>query len=194
MVGYLDITLGCMFSGKTKKLINNYWKYINSGKNAVAINHYMDTRYMENAICAHDLDHIPCLMIDDLYRAWFDRDHIYHDTIADSSHILINEAQFFDRLCEVVVSMVKCGKKVFIYGLDGDFKQQKFGEILDLIPYCDNVEKLRANCNYCENQGIFSKRLEDNNDQVLIGSNNYVPLCRKCFDKEIDLTIIEPVD
>ena len=137
MVGYLDITVGPMFSGKTKKLIQTYRKY--EERNIVAINHSLDTRYMDDAICSHDLDFIPSIMIDNIHDLWYDKNHAYHYMMERCTHVLINEAQFFDRLCEVVVSMVKCGKKVFVYGLDGDFQQQKFGEVLDLIPYCDTA-------------------------------------------------------
>ena len=192
MVGYLDITVGPMFSGKTKKLIRTYRNY--EEKNIVAINHSLDTRYMDNAICSHDLDFIPCIMIDNIYDVWYDKNHVYHDMLERSSHILINEAQFFDRLCEVVVSMLKCGKKVFIYGLDGDFQQEKFGEILDLIPHCDTIEKLRGFCNNCDNRSIYTKRLEENNKQVVIGNDNYAPRCRRCNNVEMNIMEIQPVD
>lgn len=192
MVGYLDITLGCMFSGKTKKLIQTFHKYAH--KDIVAINYYLDTRYGESGIYTHDGEYIPCLMIDNLFEAWFNKNHDCHDTLENNTYILINEAQFFNNLFDVVCSMIKCGKKVFIYGLDGDFQQNKFGEIFDLIPYCDTIEKLRANCNYCENLAIFSKRIEENNDQILIGNNNYIPLCRKCFNTPYDLDTIISVD
>ena len=39
------------------------------------------------------------------------------------------------------------------------FKQQKFGNILDIIPNCDKIVKLRAICHYCKDYGIFTKRL-----------------------------------
>jgi thymidine kinase len=74
-------------------------------------------------------------------------------------------------------------KKVYICGLDGDFKQQKFGELLDLIPHCDKVEKLTALCSICKNgkKALFSHRISDETSQVVIGSINYVPLCRSCY-------------
>ena len=192
MVGYLDITVGPMFSGKTKKLIQTYLRY--EDRNIVAINHSLDMRYMDDAICSHDLDFIPSLMIDNIHDLWFDKNHVYHDMMERCTHVLINEAQFFDNLCEVVLSMVKCGKKVFVFGLDGDFKQQKFGEILDLIPYCDSVEKLQGFCNYCDNRSMFTKRLENSDKQVLVGNDNYVPVCRKCFESETDMMEIASVD
>ena len=73
-------------------------------------------------------------------------------------------------------------KKVYICGLDGDFKRNKFGKLLDLLPYCDNIKKLTANCD-CGKDALFSHRLAISKDQVLIGSTNYVPLCRKCYQK-----------
>jgi thymidine kinase len=74
-------------------------------------------------------------------------------------------------------------KSVYICGLDGDFKRQKFGQILDLIPYCNRVEKLNSLCAICKNgkPGIFSHRITQEKDQVVIGSDNYQPLCRTCY-------------
>ena len=50
-------------------------------------------------------------------------------------------------------------KQVYICGLDGDFKRDKFGKMLDLIPLCDKVTKLSAICVKCKHTAIFSKRL-----------------------------------
>ena len=58
--------------------------------------------------------------------------------------VLINEAQFFPDLYESVLKMLSSNKKVYIVGLDGDFEKNKFGEILDLIPHCDKVQKLNS--------------------------------------------------
>ena len=78
--------------------------------------------------------------------------------------------------------MLKQNKKVYIAGLDGDFQQKKFGTILDLIPLCDKVTKLSSLCSLCKNgeAGIFSMRLTQEKEQMLIGSENYIPVCRKC--------------
>ena len=51
----------------------------------------------------------------------------------------------FEDLIEVVDILVNVYKKeVYVCGLDGDFKRQKFGKILDLIPNCDEVVELKA--------------------------------------------------
>jgi thymidine kinase len=98
--------------------------------------------------------------------------------------ILINEGQFFEDLYDWTENMVeKNNKEVYICGLDGDFNRQKFGTILDLIPLCDKVTKIMSICSICKNgkKALFSLRLSDNKEQVLIGSDCYKPCCRSCY-------------
>jgi thymidine kinase len=82
--------------------------------------------------------------------------------------------------------MLKHGKKVYIAGLDGDFERKKFGALLDLIPLCDKVTKLTSLCSICKDgtPGIFSMRLTKEKEQMLIGNDNYIPVCRACYTSE----------
>jgi thymidine kinase len=99
--------------------------------------------------------------------------------------ILINEGQFFPDLFEFVNSLLLERKKVYICGLDGDFERKKFGSILELIPLCDKVTKLTSLCSLCRDgtPGIFSMRLTQETEQTVVGSENYIPVCRKCYQK-----------
>ena len=105
----------------------------------------------------------------------------------DTNVILINEGQFFADIVEWVKEMVDERKiKVYICGLDGDFKREKFGNLLELIPFCDKVTKLSALCGRCKDgtQAIFTHRYLSTNsqEQVLIGEkDHYIPVCRKCY-------------
>jgi thymidine kinase len=67
--------------------------------------------------------------------------------------------------------------------LDGDFERKKFGTILDLIPLCDKVRKLTSLCSTCKDGtlAIFSMRLTKEKEQTVVGSDNYIPVCRKCY-------------
>jgi thymidine kinase len=105
--------------------------------------------------------------------------------IKDADVILINEGQFFNNLYDVVYDMLRNKKTIYICGLDGDFERKKFGEILDLIPICDNISKLTSLCSICKNgtPGIFSMRITKEKQQTVIGSENYLPVCRNCYDK-----------
>jgi thymidine kinase len=173
--GYLEIILGCMYSGKTTRLLDIYRKCEITNISVITINHTLDNRYDENAtLFNHDFRHIPCLKTNKLMDLTSIKEHV----------VLINEGQFFEDLKEFVELMLEQKKIVYVCGLDGDFKQRKFGQILDLIPLCDNVVKLTSLCSLCCNgtPAIFSKRITSEVEQTVVGSNNYIPTCRKCFN------------
>ena len=175
--GFLEVILGPMFSGKTTRIIDIYNSEYQQGKNIMVINYSGDTRYHDTMLSTHDKIMIPCIFTNTL------TDVCNVNDIKDIDTILINEGQFFDDLYDVIKELVKKQKKkVYVCGLDGDFKRDKFGGILDLIPICDNVIKLKANCNSCSNYALFSFRKSREEQQISIGSDNYVPLCRNCYN------------
>ena len=100
---------------------------------------------------------------------------------------MINEAQFFDDLKEFVLDAVEVhGKKVILFGLDGDYLRRPFANLLELIPYCDSVEKLKALCSKCRDgtTASFTHRHDSTTDTAvkLIGAaDKYETLCRKCL-------------
>lgn len=176
--GYLEMVIGPMFSGKTTWLIEKYKAYTYIGKKVLVLNYCEDKRYSTTMLSSHDRIEIPCLF------SGLIRDTDVWKSVEESDVVLINEGQFFSDLVVSVREMVDSMKKhVFISGLDGDFRRERFGDILDLIPICDKVEKYSALCAVCKNgtPAIFSKRITEESDQVVIGSDNYKPLCRKCY-------------
>jgi len=181
--GYLELILGPMFSGKTSKLLEIY-KQCNFCDIPVSIvNHSGDTRYHETMVSNHDKVMAPCLQCSELNQLWTS-DNQELD-LKKANVILINEGQFFPDLYEVVTNMLQNGKTIYISGLDGDFERKKFGQMLDLIPLCDKVSKLTSLCSLCKNgtPGIFSMRLTKETEQTVVGSDNYIPVCRNCYDK-----------
>jgi thymidine kinase len=130
-------------------------------------------------LSTHDKVIIPCIFAEKVGSL------LSHEDIINASVILINEGQFFEDIYETVLTLVEqMHKKVFVCGLDGDFKRCKFGNLLDLIPYCDNIVKLHSNCANCNIDAIFSHRITREKNQVVIGSDNYMPLCRQCYYNE----------
>jgi len=175
--GYLEIFIGPMFSGKTSKLINLYKQYSFCNIPLAVINHSSDTRYDDTMLSTHDKIMIPCIQTSTLTNITNNMDNV--------DVILINEGQFFEDLYDFVVDMLKFNKKIYVSGLDGDFKREKFGKILDLIPLCDKVTKMTSLCSLCKNgtPGLFSMRLTNEKEQMLIGSSNYIPVCRYCYEE-----------
>ena len=178
--GELHIIIGSMFSGKTSTLIDLYNKLKLADINVIAINYAEDQRYSENLLSTHDKVMIPAInliKLSNIKKSSFNNEK-YHN----SKYILINEAQFFGDLYEFAINAVERDKKcVYVYGLDGDFQRDKFGQIMDLIPLSNTITKLQACCHFCPNNGIFSHRLTGDKRQKVIGSSNYVPLCRNCY-------------
>ena len=193
--GYLEIILGGMYAGKTSRLVEiyNQCKFCNIP--VAVINHSIDNRYHEELLSTHDQVKIPCIKTDNLFDVWANFINLEEDIslvprvkdklkVATSNVILINEGQFFPDLEEFVKSLLLNNKKVYVCGLDGDFERKKFGQILDLIPLCDKVTKLTSLCSICKNgtPGIFSKRITSEKKQTVVGSDNYIPVCRKCYN------------
>jgi thymidine kinase len=170
--GELHIILGPMFSGKTTKLIE-----LSAGYDDFAIVNYAgDIRYHPTLLSTHDKKMVPCIQTQNLTSILRHKDIIFADAV------FINEGQFFPDIFEGVKTLVEeMGKKVFVCGLDGDFLRQPFGDIYRLIPLCDTVEKLKARCERCSQPALFSHRIIKDDRQVLIGSDEYIPLCRHCY-------------
>ena len=194
----LHITLGCMYASKTSSLIRKY----NTLKNVIVLDYDTERqdKFYEGELINHNGVSIPCIKCSKLYdildiykkRDNFQISHEFdplndfalsremnstRDALFNARHIMINEAQFYPDLVEFVKEFSQ--KNIYVYGLDGDFKQEKIGYILDIIPLCDTVQKLKANCE-CGELAIFSKRISEETEQYLPNAQ-YIPVCRKCL-------------
>lgn len=174
-----------MYSGKTSYLVELYKKYKYIGKQVICLNYIADTRYSTEQLSTHDRIYIPCIFVNRLNDIWGDTNHPNWGEIHEADVILINEGQFFTDLKPTVLDMIEGygEKEVYISGLDGDYCRASFGQILELIPYCDSVVKKTALCAKCRDgtAAPFTHRISDSKEQVLIGTDMYLPLCRKCF-------------
>jgi len=159
----LSLTLGCMYAGKTSCLIRDI------PKDDFIIVDYDEKEPHFATLTSHDNISVPCIKTNDLSKI--------NVSIFDT--ILINEGQFFKNIVGFVKECLEHNKTVKIYGLDGDFKQEMFGEVVQLIPMCDSYVKLFATCK-CGKKASFSKRLSDNREQYS-PNDLYEPCCRQCL-------------
>ena len=166
----LHLIIGPMFSGKTTELLRiaNRLKSINT--NILVVNYIEDKRYSSTNMSTHNLIEIECLFTENLLTLEYSKYDI----------ICINEGQFFNDLIIFCKKALNENKKIYICGLDGDINQNKFGQLLDLIPICDTVTKLNAFCKICKNGTLapFTKRIGNNKEIKLIGSNEYIAVYR----------------
>jgi len=174
----ITVYIGCMYSGKTSELIRECRRCITIDKKVLAINYISDNRYSnDNFIASHNLDKVACIKVNKL-------SDILEEQINNCDYIFIDEGQFFtDLKYHVLKWCEEYNKNIVVIGLSGDFKREPFGQILDLIPIADKVVKLNALCSYCKDgtEALFTHRLSNESEQVVIGNINYVPVCRKHY-------------
>lgn len=137
--------------------------------------HYLQTHDTKNSsfkLEASFLSHLSKVRTDFILNERYQACHV----------VSINEGQFFPDLKEFCLQALQDGKSVLVNGLDGDFQQQPFGELLWLIPYADQVTRLHAQCQLCPEPtpAYFTCRKGKETEQVVIGgSETYFPVCRQ---------------
>ena len=182
LVSLLELIVGPMFSGKTTRLIDRYndAKLNCTDDEILVINHVIDSqRYKNNSVVSHNGIEIPAISITKLSEA---TEQV--KTNKYLRHIFINEGQFFEDLREWVIDILDTTDIwIIICGLDSDFKREKFGQMWDLIPHAHYVNKLYGKCNECPGNSIFTHRISQEEGQVVVGTINYIPVCRECYVK-----------
>lgn len=123
---------------------------------------------------------------------------IYQHIKIGTKAILIDELQFIGKTENDVNDLINfikyCEKnKIDLYfsGLDLDFKGEPFIITQSIMPFCDQIHKLKAVCMHCLNEEAkYSLRTKDGKpcsftEEVLIERHNveysYIPVCPDCF-------------
>ncbi|GAX79788.1 hypothetical protein CEUSTIGMA_g7228.t1 [Chlamydomonas eustigma] len=174
--GTVELIIGPMFAGKSTELLRRVRKAKHSGCQVAVVKSSMDTRYIQQHVTTHDGDHLPCITSSTLLP-------LLDSHLKNVDIIAVDEAQFFPDLIEFVLEASESKKKsVIIAGLDGDFKRQRFGQILDIVPMADAVTKLSGKCHFCGGKSLFSLRVAADGRQALIGGlESYLPVCRNHY-------------
>lgn len=174
--GSIEVVCGSMFSGKTEELIRRLKRAQIAKLNVEIFKPKTDVRYDETAVVSHDLNSIHSTPVDHssailLYGS-------------NAQIVGIDEAQFFDEeLPDVCMKLANKGVRVIIAGLDMDFTGKPFGPMPALMAIADEVTKVHAVCVRCGGPALFSFRLIENQNQVLVGEKeSYEPRCRVCYN------------
>jgi thymidine kinase len=81
--------------------------------------------------------------------------------------------------------MLRAGKTVWVCGLNGNWAQRRLGCMLDLIPFADDMQFMRALCMDCADGTLasFTCRRDMGANlkcDVDIGAyDKYIPVCRR---------------
>ena len=187
-MGHLTILTGPMYSGKTTALIELIKANRETDHTVAVYSHCLDAR-KDNQLCSRAL---PDENID-AFKTADPKDIVKDYMRGDFNCVAIDEAQFFpSSLCSFVYMMLECRCKVYISGLDMNFKGLPFGTTMGgLCQMADKVIKLKAICKICgQHNATMTQRLvngkpasEKDEELIIEGSKDtviYEPRCRNC--------------
>ncbi|HEY6507030.1 MAG TPA: thymidine kinase [Vicinamibacterales bacterium] len=175
--GWLEVIVGCMFSGKSEELIRRLRRAQIARQRVQIFKPVVDTRYADDHIVSHSEMRIPS-------QAVASSRMLIERVAADAEVIGVDEGQFFDlELPMVCNSLADRGLRVIVAGLDQDYLGKPFEPMPQLLAIAEYITKTHAICMVCGNPASHTQRLVASGDRVLVGATGlYEARCRACFD------------
>jgi thymidine kinase len=175
--GWLEVIVGCMFSGKSEELIRRLRRAQIARQRVQIFKPMVDTRYADDHIVSHSEMRIPS-------QAVASSRMLIERVAADAEVIGIDEGQFFDlELPMVCNTLADRGLRVIVAGLDQDYLGKPFEPMPQLLAIAEYITKTHAICMVCGNPASHTQRLVASGDRVLVGATGlYEARCRACFD------------
>lgn len=174
--GWIEVIVGCMFSGKTEELIRRIRRAQIARQKVAIFKPKIDTRYSNDHIVSHSEAKLLSTVVE---RA--------DDILAmanDAQVVGIDEGQFFDaRIVDVAEELANRGKRVIIAGLDQDYRGKPFEPMPQLLAIAEYITKTLAICVVCGNPADRTQRTTPAQERVLVGAKeSYEARCRNCFE------------
>lgn len=176
--GWIEIIVGCMFSGKTEELQRRIRRAQIAGQQVDIFKPKVDSRYSASAISTHNLQALKAQSVNTAREIL---------ALQKAPVVAIDEVQFFDAdLVEVVQTLANNNVRVMLAGLSIDYKGNVFGSVPELLAKADFITKLHAICTQCGALANYSFRTDASAEQVLPGAANiYQAYCRTCYHAKI---------
>jgi len=174
--GWIEVIVGCMFSGKTEELIRRI-RRAQIAKQTVAIfKPRIDTRYSSDHIVSHSDAKMLSTVVNDAEEIL--------ELAKDAQVVGIDEGQFFKmNLVDVCEKLANQGKRVIVAGLDQDFRGKPFEPMPQLLAVGEYITKTLAICVVCGNPADRTQRKTKSSERVVVGATDiYEARCRKCFE------------
>lgn len=178
MQNRIVVFTGPMFSGKTTALLGAYEKAIIAHKKVLAFKPKIDNRFGDNVIKSRKFGEVEAIAISNLEEL---KDY-------DVDVYIIDEFQFLEGDINVLLELVDDrGKTIYVSGLDMTAEKKPFGLMPKLLAIADSVQKFVAICHDCdEENAVYSFFLGGKDTDIVVGNNEYIPLCRKCYSRRMN--------
>jgi thymidine kinase len=173
--GWIEVVVGCMFSGKTEELIRRMRRAQIAKQRVAIFKPVIDTRFSDD----HIVSHSEAKLLSTTVRSSADVLRL----AADAQVVGIDEGQFFDMgIVEVAETLANRGKRVIIAGLDQDYRGKPFEPMPQLLAIAEYITKTLAICMVCGNPADRTQRTTTSHERVLVGAKEaYEARCRRCF-------------
>lgn len=182
--GWVEVIVGCMFSGKTEELIKQMHRAEYARQVTQIFKPRIDARYSPDHVASHNQTLKKAAPVENAEQmlALIER---------RTQVVGIDEGQFFGPdLVEIVSTLADAGKRVVIAGLDTDWRGRPFGPIPDLMAIAEIVHKQYAICMVCGEPATRTQRLVAEQADILVGSSEaYEARCRLHFDPELSIRV-----
>lgn len=180
--GWIEVIVGCMFSGKTEELIKQVRRAHIAKQRSQIFKPQIDQRYSVEDVASHDKNRIAAFPVTESRE-------ILEMLHSSTQVIAIDEGQFFDDgIVDLATKMAENGKRVIIAGLDTDWRGRPFGPMPQLMAVAEVVRKQHAICRVCGAPATRTQRLIASSEDVLVGSTEaYEARCRTHFDPELGM-------
>jgi len=175
--GWVEVIVGCMFSGKTEEMIRRLRRARIAQQMAVVFKPAIDDRYDTRDVVSHSEQRIPSIPIKDAKDI---------EELAGNAQVIgIDEAQFIEGdLVSVVRRLANSGRRVVIAGLDTDYRGIPFEPMPTLMCEAEFVTKLTAICHKCGGTAHRTQRIGGGAERVLVGGVAlYEARCRQCWEQ-----------
>ncbi|MCU1288978.1 MAG: tdk [Acidobacteria bacterium] len=184
-VGWIEVIVGSMFSGKSEELIRRLRRAQIARQKVQVFKPKIDNRYSIEQIASHSgMTHLskPVMTAAELMA----------QIEPETQVVGIDEGQFFDmEIVNAVNELARSGKRVIIAGLDQDYTGKPFEPMPQLLSVAEFITKTHAICVKCGNTANYSQRTSDSTVRVEVGANDkYEARCRKCFVPHSDAPTI----
>jgi thymidine kinase len=173
--GWIEVVVGCMFSGKTEELIRRMRRAQIAKQRVAIFKPVIDTRFGAD----HIVSHSEAKLLSTAVRTSADVLRL----AAEAQVVGIDEGQFFDMgIVEVAETLANQGKRVIIAGLDQDYRGKPFEPMPQLLAIAEYITKTLAICMVCGNPADRTQRTTASHERVLVGAKDaYEARCRRCF-------------
>lgn len=173
-MGNINVYSGPMKCGKTQQVLNEYKRQLITGKKVIMFKPNVDTREGADIVKTRNGIGVPSIGIDDISEL----------KKYDADIYCIDEFQFLTGDVSLIQNMADNGKSFYISGLNLTAEKKPFGKMNDLLCIADNVNMLTAICSNCKNENAVYSFFKGNKDQeIVIGDEEYMPLCRHCYEE-----------